>query len=295
MIRYRVGTASWTDPTLLASGFYPPSATTAEARLRLYASHFDTVEVDSTYYALPNERNASLWVERTPDDFLFHIKAFAAFTQHPVEVQRLPKPLRAALAPHECADDRVRSLPAELLETCFAMFSAALEPLRTRNKLGCILFQFPPWFAATTHNEEYIERCRQHLAEHRLAIEFRHQSWFAGRVRTERTLAFLRERDLVHVVLDLPEAASLPHTPEVATSDLAYVRLHGRNREAWFGRHEHASDRFRYLYSQPELEEIARRIRRIEGAREVEVIFNNCYADYGVRNALALQELLRSD
>lgn len=292
--RYRVGTASWTDPTLLASGFYPPTATTAEARLKVYASLFDTVEVDSTYYALPNERNAELWARRTPDDFLFHIKAFAAFTQHSVEVERLPKALRTTLGLHEPGAQRIKIPPGDLLDTCFAMFAAALEPLRNANKLGCILFQFPPWFTATPPNEDYIELCRQKLPGHRLAIEFRHRSWFADPVRTARTLTFLRERSLVLVVLDLPQAPSLPATPEAATSDIAYVRLHGRNREAWFGRHESAAERFRYLYSHEELMEIAGRIRRIEGAGEVEVIFNNCYADYGVRNALAMRDLLLS-
>src|SRR5216683_333897 len=90
-IEFRVGTASWTDPTLVNSDlFYPPSVRSAEERLRFYAEQFNTVEVDSTFYALPAERNAKLWAERTPDGFVFNIKPFALMTQHPAEMSRLP-------------------------------------------------------------------------------------------------------------------------------------------------------------------------------------------------------------
>jgi uncharacterized protein YecE (DUF72 family) len=290
--RFRVGTASWTDPTLLASGFYPPSATSAEARLRFYAEHFDTVEVDSTFYALPSERNAFLWASRTPPDFLFHVKAFAALTRHAVEVARLPRVLREELRTREPEAERVEIPPGELLDACFTFFRGALEPLREAGKLGCILFQFPPWFIASPSHEEYIEACAERLPEDRLAIEFRHASWFASDERRERTLRFLKERALVLVVIDAPQAPSLPRTPYVATAEIAYVRLHGRNRRAWFAKHERASERFQYLYSDAELAEIATRVRSIERAREVEVIFNNCYADYGVRNAATLRDLL---
>ena len=92
---FLVGTASWTDPTLVKSGtFYPPWAKTARDHLKFYAGQFQTVEVDSTYYSLPSERNAKLWAERTPEGFIFNIKPFALMTQHPAEVSRLPKDLR---------------------------------------------------------------------------------------------------------------------------------------------------------------------------------------------------------
>ncbi|MCX8072731.1 MAG: DUF72 domain-containing protein [Candidatus Binatia bacterium] len=290
--RFRVGTASWTDPTLLESGFYPPKANSAEARLRFYAEHFDTVEVDSTFYALPSERNSYLWARRTPADFCFHVKAFAALTQHPVELRQLPRAMRELLpasAPgHE--GERIKLTAGDALEACFAMFAAALDPLQRVGKLGCLLFQFPPWFTAKEENEAYIELCRDRLPGFQLAIEFRHRSWFGE--RAEKTLAFLSEHELVHVILDAPDAPSIPKTPFVTTAPTAYVRLHGRNREAWFGKHERASERFRYLYSDAELAELATRIRRLRDAREVNVIFNNCYRDYGVRNALTMAKLL---
>ena len=101
-VEFRVGTASWTDPTLVNSDlFYPPSVRSAEERLRFYAEQFNTVEADSTYYALPAERNAKLWTERTPDEFVFNIKPFAVMTQHRAEVSRLPKQLREMLTAEE--------------------------------------------------------------------------------------------------------------------------------------------------------------------------------------------------
>jgi uncharacterized protein YecE (DUF72 family) len=287
---YRVGTASWTDPTLLAAGFYPRSARTAEARLRFYAAHFPTVEVDSTYYALPGERNAVLWAQRTPETFRFSIKAFALLTQHAAETRALPQPLAALLPEAALREPRLSHPAAEVLDLSFELFRGALDPLRQAGKLGCILFQFPPWFVAGERNEAYIDSCRARLPGDRLAIEFRHASWFGE--RTPRTLDFLATRGLPLVCVDAPAAPSIAHPPYALTSDVAYVRFHGRNRQAWFQRASTAAQRFKYLYTDAELSECASRIRSLGDARVVYAIFNNCYADYGVRNALTLQQLL---
>lgn len=293
---YRVGTASWTDPTLLAAPFYPPAAKTAEARLRFYAQHFDTVEVDSTYYALPSERNAALWAARTPDGFRFNIKAFAWLTQHAAETRALPQAIKARLLPACLREARVSQPPPDIRDLSFDMFRSALEPLRAAGKLGCILLQFPPWFTATPAHAEYVDACRQRLPADRLAIEFRHSSWFQP--DATRTLDFLAERRLSLVNTDAPAAPSIPAPPWVATSDIAYVRLHGRNRQAWFQREGTAAQRFKYLYTDAELGECAARLTQMRTtsgapARRAYVIFNNCYADYGVRNALTLRALLR--
>ena len=296
---YHVGTASWTDPTLLAAGFYPSRARTAEARLRFYAEHFNTVEVDSTYYALPSERNAALWALRTPDGFRFNIKAFAWLTRHGAEARALPQAVKALLPAEILRQPQVSRPPAEALALSFEMFRSALEPLRRADKLGCILLQFPPWFTAGEAQEGYLDVCRARLPDDHLAIEFRHASWFGE--RTQRTVAFLAERGLPLVSIDAPRASSIPQGPWIAASDIAYVRLHGRNRQAWFQHHGTAAQRFQYLYTDAELRECADSIRRLRtparrgaaaGVREVYVIFNNCYADYGVRNALTMQRLL---
>lgn len=167
---YRIGTASWTDPTLLKAGFYPSKAKTAEARLRFYAERFDTVEVDSSYYALPNERNAALWAERTPDDFLFNIKAFALLTQHAAATRALPQAIRNLLTEEALGEPQLRRPPANVVKLSFEMFRSALKPLHDAGKLGCVLLQFPPWFTACKNNQEYVDFCRLQLPNFHLAI-----------------------------------------------------------------------------------------------------------------------------
>jgi uncharacterized protein YecE (DUF72 family) len=288
--QYRVGTASWTDPTLLKAHFYPPEAKSAEARLRFYAGHFDTVEVDSTYYALPNERNATLWVERTPDGFRFNIKAFALLTQHQADTRALPQAVKELIPKRVLQTARIGHPSPEVLDLCFEMFGSALRPLRRADKLGCILFQFPPWFTARPANEEYIDYCGEHMGGDRLAIEFRHASWFADRL--QRTIDFMADRHLALVCSDAPDAPSIPKPPLTATTDIAYVRFHGHNREAWFQRTTTAAERFKYLYSDHELREEAHKLRELRGASTTYVVFNNCYGDYGVRNAATMKQLL---
>jgi uncharacterized protein YecE (DUF72 family) len=291
MIEFRVGTASWTDPTLIASeAFYPPSAKTAEDRLRFYAEHFDAVEVDSTYYALPSERNAHLWVERTPDSFLFHIKAFALLTTHAAEAKRLPKAVRALLLPEELSKKRLSTPASRVLDLSFRMFTQALEPLRQANKLGYLVFQFPPWFTATRGNAQYIDSCRERLPEHRVAVEFRHPSWLAPE-RRERTFDLLRSRDLAYVIVDEPQVAgAVPAVCEV-TSDQAYVRFHGRNADNWIKKGISAAERYQYLYSERELAAWAERLHGLKTSVS-HVIFNNCYANFGIMNATTMKQML---
>ncbi len=288
---YRVGTASWTDSTLLKAAFYPATARSAELRLRFYARRFNTVEVDSTYYALPSERNAALWAQRTPEDFRFNVKAFALLTQHAAETRALPREIKALLSAEAARQPRLDRPPVEALDLAFAMFRNALAPLRAADKLGCILLQFPPWFIANDRNEAYIEFCRQQLPGDDLAVEFRHTSWLGGQ-RQRRTLDFLSAHQLSMVSFDAPRAPSIPDVPYRGTTRIAYVRLHGRNRPAWFRRAGTAAQRFQYLYSEEELQELSGRIREIPDADVVYVIFNNCYADYGVRNAATMKDLL---
>lgn len=287
---YRVGTASWADRSLLATDFYPAHASTAEARLRYYAEHFRTVEVDSSYYALPSERNAHLWVQRTPDDFDFNVKAFALLTGHAAETRALPKEVKALLGPEALRESRIEKPARPVLDLCFDMFRAAIAPLHRAGKLGCVLFQFPPWVKASPRNREYIDLCRDKLPDYRLAIEFRHASWFGDNGGS--TVSFLRERGLSLVCLDAPAAPSIPRPPYETTAEIGYVRLHGRNRQAWFHRGGTAADRFNYLYSDEELKECAGRIERLHTAKTVYVLFNNCHGDQGVRNATAMRRLL---
>src|SRR6201982_3957163 len=156
MGQVRVGTASWTDGTLMESGCCPPEANNPEKRLRYYARQFPLVEVDATYYALPAEQTARAWAERTPPGFTFNIKAFSLFTQHPTPVRTLPTDLREAVA--KAGKDRVylKDVDPEVTGQAWDRFLAALEPLREAGKLGAILLQFPPWFPISRSNKEYI-------------------------------------------------------------------------------------------------------------------------------------------
>ena len=248
---------------------------TAEDRLRYYAEHFSTVEVDSTYYRLPDEAMVSRWDERTPDGFVMHVKAFGVMTRHPVRAEQLPPDLREA-AP---VDDRGRvdRPPRELRAEVFSRFHAALEPLRAAGKLGGILLQFPSYVVAKDVSREYLAWAVEQLRGDRALVEFRHRSWLDEENRAA-TLAFLEEVGATHVVVDAPktEARNLVPTVVAATSPLAYVRMHGRNAATWNVRGGSASDRFDYLYSDEELREWTESLRELAGASdEVYVLFNN--------------------
>ncbi len=293
----RVGTASWTEKTLLESGaFYPPSARTPEQRLRYYATRFGVVEVDATYYALPSARNAAAWAERTPDDFRFGVKAFAAMTGHPVEPRRLDRDLAAALpAALRTARSIDRAdLPDEVVEEIWRRFRANLEPLVVAKKLAYVLLQMPPWFAPDDGALAELEGATAHLADVTCAVEFRQADWLAP-ARADRTLAWLRDRGLVYVCVDEPQGtrSSVPPVAEATSDALAVVRFHGRRVETWTRPGVGTTERFRYHYAPDELREWVPRIRALAArGRSVLALMNNCYRDAAVRNAADLTALL---
>jgi uncharacterized protein YecE (DUF72 family) len=293
----RIGTASWTERTLLASrAFYPPVANTAERRLRYYARHFPVVEVDATYYALPSAETARAWAERTPASFAFGVKAYAALTQHPVEPARLDRDLKAAL-PREARAKRsvaARELPPPVVDELWRRFLAALAPLRTAGKLAYLLFQMPKWFVPARESYAYLEALPSRVPGATVAVEFRQAGWMAEE-RRGRVLDLLRRLGLVYVAVDEPQgtAASVPPIAETTSDALAVVRFHGRRTENWNRAGVSTTERFGYLYRPDELHEWVPRIRALaRGAREVHVLMNNCYRDYAVRNAKELAGML---
>lgn len=293
MKRIRIGTASWTDKTLIKSGsFYPRQVTTAEGRLRFYADHFDTVEVDSSYYALPAERNAVLWAERTPPGFVFHIKAYSMLTGHPTLVKSIPKVLQAELPKAILAKTQAKEFPKEIVEAAFDMFSSALSPLKKAGKLGCLLFQFPPWFLPSAEAYARMELVREKLPDHHLAVEFRNWRWITTPEK-ERSLKFLKEHAFSYVVIDAPWIKGWEGPPAV-TAPIAYIRLHGRNRENWFKKGIDTVERYRYLYNEEELKKWAEKVKGASNqADQTFVLFNNCYENYGIKNAKTLERLLQ--
>jgi uncharacterized protein YecE (DUF72 family) len=286
----RVGTASWTDRTLIESGWYPPEANNPEKRLRYYARQFPLVEVDATYYALPAEQTARAWAMRTPAHFTFNIKAFSLFTQHPTPVRALPADLREAAA--SAGKDRVylKDVDPALAEQAWDRFLAALEPLRDAGKLGAILLQFPPWFPIGRANKDYILACARRAAPRRVCVEFRNRTWMTDRNQAE-TLEFLAEHKLPYVCVDMPQGYPSSIPPVLAaTSDLAVVRMHGHS-EKWTSKE--ISEKFGYRYSEEELEDWTGKIRGLAADAEVtQVLFNNCYRDWAHVNAQRLTQLL---
>jgi uncharacterized protein YecE (DUF72 family) len=286
----RVGTAGWTDKTLIESGWYPEGASNPEKRLRYYASQFPLVEVDSAYYALPAEQTAKAWAERTPASFTFNVKAFSLFTQHPTPVKALPADLREAAA--KAGKDRVylKDVDPDVTGQAWARFLAALEPLRSAGKLGAILLQFPPWFPIGRANKQYILDCAERVAPDRVCVEFRNHTWMTEDNQKE-TLEFLSAHDLPYVCVDMPQGYSNSIPPVVAaTSDLAVLRMHGHS-DKWESKS--IQERFGYRYGEKELAAWAGNVKRLaEDAAETHVVFNNCYRDYAQVNARQLESLV---
>ena len=294
--RILVGTCSWTDPTLIASGrFYPPGVSTAEARLRHYAEQFGIVEVDATYYAPPSVRNSELWAARTPPGFVFDVKAFAWLTGHAAAPDRLPDWLRNRL-PDAVRGKRTvyaTDVGERELELVWELHREALEPLAAAGKLGAVLFQFPPWFVPSREHRDYVRSLPTRLPGWPLAVEFRGGGWM-DEDSAGRTLSLLEEVGLTYVAVDEPQGFANSTPPvSAATAPLAMVRLHGRNADTWEARTGASSDRFKYLYSDAELEEWVPRVRELaDRAQNVHVLFNNNYEDWGMRNARRMAQLL---
>jgi uncharacterized protein YecE (DUF72 family) len=292
MGQIRVGTASWTDRTLIASGWYPPEADSPEKRLRFYARQFPLVEVDATYYALPAEQTATAWAARTPAGFTFNIQAFSLFTQHPTRVAALPTDLRPAV--EKTGKDRVylKDVDPAVTDQAWDRFLAALEPLHQAGKLGAILLQFPPWFPIGRGRKDYIVACAERVAPRRVCIEFRNRTWMTEDNQKE-TLDFLAAHRLPYVSVDMPQGYrdSIPPVLAVTDPDLAVVRLHGHSSK-WDSKDIH--ERFGYHYSGRELQEWAPKVAGLaDGAQTTHVVFNNCYRDYAQTNAQQLAALLK--
>ena len=208
--RILIGTSSWTDPTLVKDGhFYPPGANSADARLRFYASQFPIVEVDSTYYFPPSEKNSVLWIERTPPEFTFNIKAYSLLTNHPTKRDSLYKDLQDS-APADKKNVYREQLPDEAVEEVWQRFRDALMPLHSAGKLGAVLFQFPQWFVIGKKSKAYIEEVAERLPDFRVAN-------------------LLRDRALLELAKS--ESARFIENPEGTEDERARVRT--RLKEAW--------------------------------------------------------------
>lgn len=261
----RLGTCSWADEGLLRT-WYPRGVSTAEKRLRYYAERFDTVEVDSPYYALPDPAVTARWAQRTPDDFVFHVKASAAMTWH----------------------------EGDPTDEAFRQFRGAMEPLELSGKLRGVLLQYHPRFRKSPEALADLARAPDRLAPLVPLVEFRHRSWMADDERAD-TLAFLERHGLAYVSVDSPLTRASNVSPRVAagTHPVAYIRFHGRNAQTWNVRGGSAADRFDWMYATEELAEWVEPIRRLAtDAEEVYALFNNNRDDFAPRSAAILRGLL---
>lgn len=295
--RVLMGTASWTDPTLIACGrFYPRMQMSAEERLRFYAGVFPLVEVDSSWYRLPSARLARLWAERTPEGFTMNVKAFRLFTGHRTAAEALDTDIRAALGLQDGDSFHYADLPQEVNDELWRRLREAVVPLAAARRLGLVHLQFASTLRPDARGMAHVEHCVERLAGYTPSIEFRHRSWFDGAQRV-RTLAWLRGLGAVHTIVDAPQGPdnTVPAVWETTHARVALLRLHGRNAATWNLRGGRASSsRFDYSYTEAELAEIAAAIRRLQRHRETHVVFNTNMEDKGQRSALGLREALQA-
>jgi uncharacterized protein YecE (DUF72 family) len=295
-----VGICAWADAALIEDGsFYPRKSMTAEARLRHYAGVFDTVEVNSSYYAIPDARSAVRWVERTPPGFVFHIKAFAPMTGHRARLEAYPAPMRALLpgAPRLTRGGELEAseLPPAALDAAFDLFRTAVDPLARAGKLGYVLFQFAPWVRHGSAALDYLASLPARLPGFAIAVEFRHRSWFPDHAGA--TLAALREAGLAHVVVDAPDTPNAVPRVAATTAPIAVLRLHGRNAAGWWrelrGEGPTVREKYDYLYREDELRGLVPEVEALaDEAERVFISFNNNNRAYPVQNALMMRRLL---
>jgi len=298
--RTRVGICAWADPALIETGtFYPRKSMSAEARLRHYASVFDVVEVNSSYYAIPDVRNSQRWVERTPEGFIFHVKAYSLMTGHNPRAETVPADLVALLpkSPQRTRRGEIdaTSFSPEAVNRAFQLFRAAVGPIAESGKLGYVLFQFAPWVHFDTARLDYLASLPARLPGWTLAIEFRHRSWLPEHI--DETLRALSEARLAHVIVDAPPGGHAIPRVTTTTSPTAVFRLHGRNAEGWLrqlrGEEPTVREKYDYLYSEGELRALLPEIEAVGAETEdVFISFNNNNRDYPVKNALMMKRLL---
>lgn len=285
-----VGTASWSDPGFVAR-WYPKKMPAGE-RLDWYARHFEMVEVNSTFYSVPEPRMVERWCAATPDDFTFDVKLHRLFSFHSTSAKLLPPDLQRQAETD--ARGNVKSTP-DLQEALLKIFLRATSIFRDAGKLGVFLLQLSPAFSPRKHELGELARLIDMLGDYDLAIEFRNRNWAIGD-QLQSTIDFLQKHHAIFANVDAPASDHFMVMPsnvdEVTNSDVAYLRLHGRNAKAYITGKTVAA-RFDYDYSEDEIAEVAQRSRKLaREARAAHVIFNNNNLDYAPRAALRLRKAL---
>ena len=265
-----IGVTGWGDHYSL----YPPQIKPKD-KLAEYGSHFPVVEVDASFYAIQPERNVSKWVNETPENFRFVVKAYQGMTGH----QRT-------------------DIPFETKAEMFQAFKNSLRPYQKANKLAMVLFQFPPWFDCKKENVNYLRYCKQMMEDIPIALEFRNQSWFNGAFRSD-TLAFMREQGWIHAIADEPQAGegSIPVVPVATNENMTLIRMHGRNFHGWTKPKNRDTNwrevRYLYKYNEKELIEWKEQVLELaKASKDIIILFNNNSGGDAAGNAKQLQNML---
>jgi len=285
-----VGTASWSDPGFVEHWY--PKKMPAGDRLAWYAQHFETVEVNSSFYSVPDARLVERWCHTTPDGFVFDIKLHQLLSRHSANVKLLPPALQKNAEAD--AKGRVKFTP-KIERAMIDEFRRPLETLRAASKLGALLLQLSPGFAPKKHELAELDDLLGALADYRIAVELRNRNWVEGE-SLEPTLNFFRQHSATLVSVDAPAEKHFtimpPDLNAITNPELAYLRLHGRDAHAYTTGKTVAA-RFNYDYSDNEIEEVAARARELaKEAKEVHVVFNNNALDYAPHAALRMRKAL---
>jgi uncharacterized protein YecE (DUF72 family) len=285
-----VGTASWTDPGFVERWY--PKRMAAHERLAWYAQHFEMVEVNSTFYSVPDARTVERWCATTPDNFTFDVKLHQLFSFHSTQRKLLPPELQRIAQTD--AKGKVNTSP-ELQDALLESFLRPISILQSAGKLGVFLLQLSPAFSPRKHELRELEALIEKLADYSLAIEFRNRNWAVGD-QLRSTIDFLRGHRVAFVNVDAPATDHFsimpPDLDEITNPEFSYLRLHGRDAKAYLTGKTVAA-RFNYDYSDKEIDDLAERSRKL--AREVKdmhVVFNNNNLDYAPRAATRLRAVL---
>jgi uncharacterized protein YecE (DUF72 family) len=285
-----VGTASWSDPGFVER-WYPPKMPAGD-RLPWYAQHFEMVEVNSTFYAVPDVRLVDRWSRATPNDFVFDLKVHRLLSRHSATLKSLPPALQSLAQ----ADAKGKvTLTPKLERALLKEVIASAEPLRVAGKFGAFLLQLSPAFSPRKHNLSELEEILAQLGSLGAVVELRNRNWIEGE-QLPSTLRFFRDHHTALGLVDAPNEKHFTIMPsdldEVTERRLAYLRLHGRNAEAYL-RGKTVAERFYYDYSDEEISEIAKRVKKLAGkADTVHVVFNNNALDFAPHAALRLRAAL---
>ena len=290
--RILVGTSSWSDPGFVEEWY--PQGMQARERLPWYARRFEAVEVNSTFYAVPDRNTVRRWAEITPEDFVFDVKVHRALSRHSADLKSLPKDLRTDVRTNE----RGRVILTEQLEDELAgRLIEELAPIEEAGKLGAFLVQLTPAFSPGRRELSELDNLVAALKPRRVAVELRHRGWMAEK-RVEETLSWFSESGVAFVAVDAPPGDHVPIMPPVdavTRDDLAYLRAHGRNTEGYLTG-KSVAERFGWRYADEELEEISARAHELaEQAGEVHVMFNNNRGDDAPTAAARFRSLLGQD